>query len=706
MAPGIMLSGSDRHQSRRRTDLDFITEEFDVSRSEKRRKQENRDRLRGIAATQMVHARRTKSGIEHAAWLIEHKRWQEARDTLEECDRLQPGRRDVLHLLLEVYEYQQEFRNCCRVCTALIASEPGNRPLHLLLASAYLGDMRPVAALLAARRYVERWPGDPDAGAARELISSLEPGVSELLSQAPFPAAEKLELAELHEKVMAGIAAADFASAIRSGEQLLSRCPDFVPAMNNLALAYHETGRTDAALDMSLRVLQRDADNYHALSNLVRHLVLSGRQAEAESPAARLRTIQSDNPDSFLKKAEAFSFLGDDQAVLEAVDVALRVKKERVSPTDFAFLHHLAAVAHARRGNSREALRLWRASLKHRPGFELARDNLEDAQRPVGMRHGPWPYSMNYWIRRELLDELAAEFEHAKSPKDDAWEQKLVVKLAARHPEIVKLIPLLLDRGDELARGFARRLAAALDTPECLEALRSFSLSQRGPDKVRIDLANELVENGVLSPGAVRLWIDGAWADLELLGLDVSYEHTDAGYSDSQTIEWLRDAVDALGERDGTAAERLVRQCLASEGDRPELLNNLAAAVDLQGRHDEALQLARQIHARWPDYFFGRAAMANLATADGDFERAEALLAGLRRQRKFHHTEFTALCEASLQLFVAQRKFDVARSWLKIWNDVQPGHPRIDHFERVLAMKGAVERVKGWLPFGKKHRTR
>ena len=37
---------------------------------------------------------------------------------------------------------------------------------------------------------------------------------------------------------------------------------------------------------------------------------------------------------------------------------------------------------------------------------------------------------------------------------------------------------------------------------------------------------------------------------------------------------------------------------------------------------------------------------------------------------------------------------------------IQPGHPRLAHYERVLAITDAVDRVKGWLPFGKKRRTR
>ena len=662
-----------------------------MSRSEKRRKNENRERLRSMATTQLGHARRTSDGIDRAVLLIEHNDWQTARATLEECERLQPGRTEVLQLLLDVYQEQGDYASYCRTCPRLIAKDPHNRALHLNLATAYQSDRRLATSLAALRRYVARWPDDWMADSVREFIDVLAPVVEEILRISPFPAEESLELAVLHEEVMAGLASADFERTILVGEQLLARCPEYVSVMNNLAIAYYERGRTDDALAMARRVLDREPDNFHALANIARLLLLSGRHSDAEPYFERLRKAQSDHSDVWVKKAEVFSYLGDDQAVLEALAGALRSKLPMTGSPDTALLYHLAAVAHARQGHAAAAQQHWRKSLEMRPGVKLTQENLADAQRPVALREGPWAYTLNYWIHRDVMAELRDEFKSADPSNGEFSDHATFSRIAARHPEIVSLIPLLLDRGDQLSRVFACRFAKVVDTPELREALRVFCLSARGPDKMRISLADYLLEKRVIPEGPVRLWLKGEWQEFELLGFELTDEPKDGGYSHPQTMGRLNDAAEALARRDAGTAERLYLQCLTAEGDRPTLLYNLATTYQMQGRKEEGGILCRQIHERWPDYFFGSVAMATLAFDARDFDRAAEILGKLRHRRRLHHAEFSALCVAYIQLFIASRNFDGARGWLSIWKNSQPDHPRIAELERLLKLTGAVQ---------------
>lgn len=96
---------------------------------------------------------------------------------------------------------------------------------------------------------------------------------------------------------------------------------------------------------------------------------------------------------------------------------------------------------------------------------------------------------------------------------------------------------------------------------------------------------------------------------------------------------------------------------------KPRYFNGLLA---LQGRTQEATQLQRHDHEQWPDYFFGRVAMAHLAIESNEFERAKELLSPLRQRTRMHTTEFTALVTAYVRLFEARGMFDAARSWLGI----------------------------------------
>ena len=96
----------------------------------------------------------------------------QAVDELEAFDRAHPGDRDVLRLLLDAYLEQRDYTALCGVCQRLIAQQPNDRELHLMLAAGYMGDARAVSALQAFRRFVAKWPDDPLAQGARESIAA------------------------------------------------------------------------------------------------------------------------------------------------------------------------------------------------------------------------------------------------------------------------------------------------------------------------------------------------------------------------------------------------------------------------------------------------------------------------------------------------------------------------------------------------------
>jgi tetratricopeptide (TPR) repeat protein len=646
---------------------------------------------------------------DHAARLISQREWDQARQILEAYDEDRPGDFKVLRLLLDVYHEQHEYGLYCRVCQRLLKDFPANGPLYLMLASGFLADLRPASALNAFRTFVERWPDDPLADGARESIAEIEPVVEELLQDVPFPPAERLELAAVHEEVIASLAAGQYDRVVQLAEQLRARCPEFLPVVNNLSQAYFLTGRTEEALAASRWVLDRDPGSFHALANLARHLLFLGRHDEAHDTARRLQAAQSDKLDIWSKKAEAFSFLGDDQGVLEAFAGAKQSGYTDETTPDVALLFHLTAVAAARQGDHRQARKHWQRALEIAPGFELALENLADAKLPIGERHGPWPYSINYWVSETTIAELAAAFDPPASRRDDRATQRTALAFDRKHPEIANLVPLLLDRGDQAGREFAWRYAALLGTPAMLEALRVFCLSQRGPDSLRLETANRLCREGTLPAGRVRMWLRGEWQDAEMMGFEITGEPTGPGHS-PEVEEWAYGGMQALHCGDGQTGERLFRKCIDAEGERPEFLNNLAAAYDLQGNRNEAHRLLHEIHERWPDYFFGRIAMANLAAQEGKYDKAEAYLAPLRQQRRLHTSEFAALATATIQLYLDQRNFDAARSWLEMFKGVVPDHPEIARLERAIDLGGtlgkAFDRLAGLFTRGRKRAPR
>ena len=98
----------------------------------------------------------------------------------------------------------------------------------------------------------------------------------------------------------------------------------------------------------------------------------------------------------------------------------------------------------------------------------------------------------------------------------------------------------------------------------------------------------------------IRMWIEGEWSELELMGFEITGEAVGEPHL-PQAEAWAYEAMQALHRGDGKTAERLLSQCIELEGERPDLLNNLGMAYQTQDRNEEALELARQVHRRWPD---------------------------------------------------------------------------------------------------------
>jgi hypothetical protein len=134
-----------------------------------------------------------------------------------------------------------------------------------------------------------------------------------------------------------------------------------------------------------------------------------------------------------------------------------------------------------------------------------------------------------------------------------------------------------------------------------------------------------------------------------------------------------------LREGDGARAERLLRKALKTREDQPAIWQNLGVAYEMQGRDDKALKTLEQTYRRFPDYAFARFAVAvRLARKEGKIKEALELLQPIMEQRKYHVSEFTALCHTMVLIHMADKKFDAALQWLDMWKDVEPNDPRLE----------------------------
>jgi predicted Zn-dependent protease len=623
--------------------------------------------------------------LDEAQSLARRGQWGEADALLRELARTHPRQPDVLTTWLDLARRCRDYRGYLEACDLLVALRPDDPMLRLARAGAYLSNSWPALALRGFREFLERWPNHPEAEQARQMVAHLESSVREHFAGVGLTGPDVMQLAVWHEEIQVHLDRGEYAKSRRVAEQLLQARPEFAPALNNMGEGYWREGDLAQAMACARRVLDFDPGNVHALANLTRYLCLAGQFKEAEETTARLRAVDPVHPDGWAKVAEARSCLGDDAGVLEAVAAARAVRPPPEGQTG-AYLEHLGAVAAYRQGREQEARQRWEQALRHMPGFSDARANLDDLRQPIEDRHAAWPFPMSYWIPKPLIERLMARMEAATRRKRGQSAQQPLREFLDEQPMTAALVPVLLDRGDPGGRGFALRLAAAAQTPPLLEALRDFALGQRGPDEDRIEASQVALQAGLLSSGPIRMWVHGEWAEILLLAFEL---HDTPSRKHSAAVEELaREARNAIYAGDGEQAERLLHEALAKEPDAPDLLNNLADAYNLQGRQEESRRLMREIHARFPDYWFGRIGVARQAIDEGRLEDAQEILQPMLQRTRLHASEFAVLATTEVELQLARGQVAGARSWLEMFKQMLPDHPNVAALRRMIRDAG------------------
>ena len=91
----------------------------------------------------------------------------------------------------------------------------------------------------------------------------------------------------------------------------------------------------------------------------------------------------------------------------------------------------------------------------------------------------------------------------------------------------------------------------------------------------------------------------------------------------------------------------------------------------------------------FPDYLFARTSLATIAMRAGHYTRASELLAPLFSRRKFHMSEFDALCAALIEFSLLTQQDHAARLWFDTWSEPDPKNPKLDFYRELLQNAGA-----------------
>lgn len=393
----------------------------------------------------------------------------------------------------------------------LIELEPDDADGYYALSDIYLENQLFALSIVATRAAVERYPDHPGADLAAAKLKSFAPKLALYLEGLHLQGDDAFECAVLHEEVQARMMAGDYQLARAAAEDLLNRRPDFAAARNNLTQIDFAEGKLGDAIAQSRAVLEEAPDNAHAVAKLVRLLSLNGDLDEARLAGERFAEASFTMVDHYVAAAEAWSILGDDEQVLAIYARLLEERPEELTPArgkTTALSHHFAAVAEARLGHEDRARELWNEALEAKFGQALILANLEDLDRAPGEQNGAWALPFANWVNAKVHDGVIRILRNSMKLGHRSTEKALRLFLRD-HPTLETLLPALLDRSDPDGRLFAYALARKAWTPKSIEALRQFVTTRRGPDALRLEVLELLIEKGVIADEPIMMWYEG-----------------------------------------------------------------------------------------------------------------------------------------------------------------------------------------------------
>lgn len=174
------------------------------------------------------------------------------------------------------------------------------------------------------------------------------------------------EYIQKHETARQLLETGTFVQAAEMLKEIIKEHPEFLPARNNLALAYYYMGQMEMAFKTILQVLEIEEDNIHALCNLAVLCTHLGKKDRYEQLIEMLRNLIPLQKDQAYKLATTMGILGEHEVAYE-----LFVRIARLEDRPDASLYHAAAVASYRVGKLNRARSYWHKAKQLAPESEV-----------------------------------------------------------------------------------------------------------------------------------------------------------------------------------------------------------------------------------------------------------------------------------------------------------------------------------------------
>lgn len=502
------------------------------------------------------------------------------------------------------------------------------------------------AALTARER--ARDPGQ--RAMAEGFVRDLEANLANAGRDYRFRIPEELDAAVRFDEAVVLFLAERNRDAIDRVQDVVPRVHDSSAIRDILANAYWSLGRYDEAVETV--GCADEAEFLPIAADGVRFHSMLGNAGQAAAFVHRLTDRELTLPSQLYLVCVALAYAEDDVRIIDFLDRYAGLRRQ----LDGAHADELLrdeATARARMGDESRARELWQriAGLD-----DVARMNLENLDLPPDRRLQPWYVGLGHVIPNEA-DRIVAD-------SDASDEASVRDKLLNAYPEIEKLVPFLAAHSGGEARAFAGWLSVA-----------------PGGDAPRSD--NDL--SSIISTHELHR------TTIDVDGYTVSYEPVESHAP--EVAEIAQRGHDLYRDDRPEEAIACFDEAIRIHAETPTLLNNLAAAHDRAGHHEEANEMVRSLYERFPDYFFARLGAAVLEAVDGRTTEARELAQPLLARTSQHITEFTGLC--NLMCRIAEDEQDAAelQQWISRWEVVDPDDLRLDGWQASAALLAGLERL-------------
>lgn len=317
------------------------------------------------------------------------------------------------------------------------------------------------------------------------------------------------EYIQKHETARQLLETGTFVQASEILKEIIEEHPNFLPARNNLALAYYYMGQMEMAFHTILQVLEIEEDNIHALCNLAVLCSHLGKQDQYEQLIEMLRNLIPLQKDQAYKLATTMGILGEHEVAYE-----LFVRIARLEDRPDASLYHAAAVASYRVGKLDRARSYWQKAKQLAPESEVPSFFLNALEQGDPSLHYA-SYQLQLPFEEQLLRTPITDAKHLqeKVKESPLVRSSLLWGLENGEPDTkLQVVYALGMIGDDESERALRTFLMRPDEPDWLKEIAILQVRKMNPDapldvvlqgKVCLDETDEVAESNIYS---LQIW--------------------------------------------------------------------------------------------------------------------------------------------------------------------------------------------------------